>query len=807
MGERDSTPETPPELGVAPESDVPKLVCEADNIYSVSTTGQLKHIQVAENRLSARVRNVGSPGPGPGNPNYNGLAIAPSGEVAYAYNRNATPTRIYRFNVASGTWVDTRATIAQGDGVTLIGGATDPDGTYWVGGFASSNAFEMWAMDEEGRPATRKGRVDLRNWPSPNANGDIAFDSLGNLYIVRGLQNRTDLEVFRVDAADLAEGTGTEWVSASAKLPTSQGSIASINGIAYDSRGVLYFGGTGGLGYVNLPASTEAPVSLALSGDTWQTTDLASCSFPPTVKLEKDLPDGRVAEADQFTLELLSEDLVLGSNGTTGNEPGVQAETVGPIPATSGTEITLREAPRGSTLPGNYSSSWLCSVEGEPIASGEGARGSFVVPFMRQGGEILCGFKNSIVQAEKTAAPASGTSVNPESIVRYSLTLDNSTGEGPAVADFWDSLSDVLDDAIFVDPEGNPTPANDPAVTTSGGINYSSSRDWDADGQWLRMRGTVAAGEVGRMTFAVKVRSNSDDAAGREASDSPQGYFLRNKLVRGEGGDIPPKLPETCEPGQCTVHPVNAWTVSKTSVPGASSTVYRGGNVHYGISAEKVNPETSLEGLTLQADITQVLKTAGWAPDAIAANGALARGVYLFNAAGRSIGLDGVPNTPGENEYLPVQDIQPPEERDDSSEGRAAESRWIVRSGDPITLPAEAVRAEMWFAVQAAETPAGIPSPEAWAADGQTPSTGWTFVSYATGMAQSGSVALAPNECVTGVDIPNTALAPNGPQPADAAFPARCQTENTLTRNFFSIRKDAGGAGRLRTLGRPQVGD
>ena len=166
--------------------------------------------------------------------------------------------------------------------------------------------------------------------------------------------------------------------------------------------------------------------------------------------------------------------------------------------------------------------------------------------------------------------------------------------------DYWDSLVDVLDDASFVDAAGQPTTDGAPAVTVAGGTTFDAAKDWDAEGRWIRATGRIQPGETGTLTYSVRVHDNTSNAAEREHAESPQGYTLRNLFVRGDGSEKPPPLPEECVEDRCTENPVNAWTVTKSSVPGDGELVYKGGTVYYRVAADKLNPTTSLDGFTLR---------------------------------------------------------------------------------------------------------------------------------------------------------------------------------------------------------------
>lgn len=788
-----------------------ELFCEADNIYSVSAQGQLQHLALNEGRTEAVVTPVGLPAPKERIAAVNGLGMGADGETVYAYETSEyNPTRILKYNVKEGVWKPTGATAAAN---IYQAGAVDTEGTYWVGGFMAGGRFRLASFDAQSNRLVQRGLVDVSRWQTEIANGDMAFDGEGNLYIVGGPRGDTkpNLNIYRVDKAEIEKGTGTALLQVSSRLPAAHSPFQATNGIAFDARGALFIGAANRAASVRLPVPEETAIEFAMPGVNLNTTDLASCSYPPTVQVKKNLPDGRLEAGDQFRLEMTNRETSLGTVDTKGAEPGLQPERVGPIPVTSGEIIELAEQGIGTVGPGKYGSNWECVVDDQVVASGTGTSGSFPAPVLARGGDIVCGFTNTIPKVTKSSNPDTGTPVDAGDIVDYTLTFDNSAGRSAVDVDYWDSLVDVLDDAVFVAATGEPTVDGVPAVTVNNGIAFDVQEDWDPVAHSIRARGTIQPGETGTLTYSVRVHDNTTNAAEREQSESPQGYSLRNFFVRGDGSEKPPPLPEECVEGQCTENPVNAWTITKDSVPGDGELVYKGGTVYYRVAADKLNPTTSLDGFTLQDDLTQVFKTAGWAPDAQVAGDALARGLYLFNADGRSIGLDGEPNSDGAERPVPVRDVAAPTQVDISAGGAAADPRWLVNSGDPMDLPAAAVRAEMWFAVQVGESPEGIPAAEIWEDVAAMPATGWRLVNYATGMAAQSPSGVtndfAPNACATGVDVPDTSLAPGGANPVDEAFPERCRTEQTLSQNSFLIRKDAGGAGVAELASDPAWGD
>ena len=784
------------------------LSCLPGDVYSISGAGQLQKVVV--NGTNGTVEAVGQSA---GTGEFNGLGIGDRGAAIYAYNRtntaNAWQTNnantVYKFDPARGGWSATQAKVSltSSDVTSLVGGAVGPDGSYWVGGFNAASDrwtanggqyFQLWKMKPGSNTIEPAGKIDLRGLVSGQTtqvgvNGDFAFDTVGNVYLVRGVG--TQLQVFRLDKAKLDSGRAYQAISGAELVASGNAPFSNTNGIAYDSSGKLFIGAGTQLAYLQQEASGRwGSLNVTLPRNSgFSTTDLATCSFPPTVKIQKDLPDGRAFANDQFKLQLKSGNTVLGEATTKGNSSGIQDEKVGPVPVAIGASMSFTEvAGNSSTDLKNYVTSWECLLDGKVLWGDKSLGTSFTMPAEAAGKEILCTIKNSLMDVSKTAIGAdgkdlpSGTPVDENGVVGYKLTFDNRAGANPAAVNYRDYLADVLDDGTFYNPSTGQRVAT-PVIALSGpGLTHT----WSPADKWLTIGGTVPAKQMLTLTVHVKVKDNTDATAERQGATSQQGFFLRNKLARG----TEPQPPTDCAPGLCVENPINAWTVTKSSLPASGARLHKGGNAHYKITATKLTGTTTLNDLVLTDDVTHVFKTAGWAPDAAVPSGAKKHGVYLFNAEGRTVGLNGQPNTANADTYAPVQDVAAPKQ---------VSGRWLVTSGPALKVPAQAVSAEMWFAVQAAESPAGTPDPAIWQGAGNTPTTGWTFVNYATGMAKgSQGTVFAPNACVTGENVPNTALDPKSTTPADTQFPAQCQVRHELSQNYFTIRKDAAGAGLAR---------
>lgn len=424
---------------------------------------------------------------------------------------------------------------------------------------------------------------------------------------------------------------------------------------------------------------------------------------------------------------------------------------------------------------------------------------------IKTGSNITCTYTNVArepqLEAEKAVYDATGIllpwdkAIDAGSTVSYKLTFRNS-GTAAMELDYRDYLGDVLDDSTFVTDsirisDGQETAY--PAAMANPGISVAD-KTGDANPQ-LVITGDVQRAQTRTVWFKVTVLSNQDNATARQAGkaksadDAPKqvGYTLSNYLVPA-GKPVLEACPKpgTNELATCTQNPVPAWSVSKDSRPASGARLHKGGNAHYQITATKMNAATSIEGLVFEDDLTHVFKTAGWAPGAAVPGGALKRGIYFFDANGQSLDKDG----------NAIGTVAVPAAAFDENSGYVPEptydvtsERWTLKSL-PVTVPANAMRAEMWFAVQAGERPANIPS--SWVGE-SNPVFGSKFVNYVRAQAQT---SLAPNQCsLVDLKVPNTGLSPTSTNPQDEEFPDECRVMHQMSDNYFTIRKDARGAG------------
>ncbi|WP_198677508.1 CshA/CshB family fibrillar adhesin-related protein [Leucobacter luti] len=156
------------------------------------------------------------------------------------------------------------------------------------------------------------------------------------------------------------------------------------------------------------------------------------------------------------------------------------------------------------------------------------------------------------LELSKTADPESGTLVGAGQLVTYRLGFSN-TGTAPATVNHSDDLSEVLDDADFVE------------VVDDGGLTVTGP----SDGK-LAITGALAAGASAEVVYTVRVK-----AEGERGDDTLANFLL-------PAGETPPP---TCDPetGLCTTHPAGdpKLTLAKTSVPASGTPVEAGAELAY----------------------------------------------------------------------------------------------------------------------------------------------------------------------------------------------------------------------------------
>lgn len=433
-------------------------ICEAGYVYGIRKDGQI--VQVAPGGTVTTLGSNSANGS-----SFNGLGIGTNGSPVYAYSRSGSGNneasdsrpRIYVYNVQDGKWSSTgvRVPEANTSNVTFVAGAVDlKTGKYYLGGFNNDGKqFRIWEYAGSGNPVF-KGYINTSTNSGGSNNGDLAFNSNGDMFVVRGSDSQTT--VFSVTAEALATATGSSSTPIPSSFSRTVTTMSDVNGVAFDSSGKVFLGAGSDVRSYDMPnwsGSTSVTSSLASGSNT--STDLATCSSPATITIEKYVQGARVNNGDQFKLELKQGTQLLGTATTTGNQPNVQAEHIGPQPTARGVTLTFTESAAGTTDVNKYASSWSCEVDGEPLpgASGSGKSGSVTIP--ARGESVVCRFTNAPLVAN----------------VKVSKLVTDALGENPQPKQGWTVNAEAAATADTV--------TSDPSGSTPQQTNSSGSAAWN----------------------------------------------------------------------------------------------------------------------------------------------------------------------------------------------------------------------------------------------------------------------------------------------------------------------------------------
>lgn len=385
---------------------------------------------------------------------FNGLGIAPDGTV-YAQGRfyranSARWVEVYRLRPGATSW-ESLGTLRYpiGDTTYWVAGGVDPTtGIYYFGKYKQSG-WHYWPAYNEYIPKEIKLEFELYKFDPNNPgirrvatviptetitvpdnirfvedywfliNGDLAFDALGNLYIMNGHNLGTDFWTITADHLATASGTiETDSMIQNRVNPyaVSTQFMKSINGIAFNIDGRLslstlthhykYNLTTGSfidMGQTNPPGTNGASITER------NHVDLASCTTPPTLEVRKELAGPRYNN-EQFRLSISRPD---GSEYTVPKDTeGTGRNVIGNVTATV---ISGETYGFGEEIVGNpqitsdaYRTTWECrdkngyDLPTTGTYSGIGMDGEITVPNLikNENGKdvapnIVCTFTNT----------------------------------------------------------------------------------------------------------------------------------------------------------------------------------------------------------------------------------------------------------------------------------------------------------------------------------------------------------------------------------------------------------------------------
>lgn len=440
----------------APAAAAAPLACINTLYLTDNVTGNIDQVDLTSGAIAPAPVFVTPPAAGT-NPNQ--LGVGADGAVAIL----GTPTSIIRYVPgASPAGEITVTPKAAGAGAGTMGAVNPLTGLYYYGAF-SGTTVNIYVYDPTTNNALPGPVASVTTVNPPGANGDMAFDKTGRLYLVAGSTSEAALYV--AQGAVPSSGTGATLTS----REISRGATtATTNGIAFGSDGFLYLGGTTVLQKTNPITGAPTGTSFPLNGVT--STDLGTCANPSTARTVTGFDGPRDQPTDKVRIVVDG-----GSYGPHGSTPDFPVSTSGDdggeIPSEPGLIIpgetyTVRQEPVGSTNLTVYNTTWTCTDEnGVVVSSGTGNTASFTAPTGTVGANVDCAFVNVLPPPVAVPDAATGTFDDP-------VVLPGSTNDTPG------NGAIVPDQTVFTDP-----------AATDGGKRLTTP-----DGVWT-------AGTDGRLTF------------------------------------------------------------------------------------------------------------------------------------------------------------------------------------------------------------------------------------------------------------------------------------------------------------------
>lgn len=469
----------------------PVLACVPNTFYSISSGANLRQV------TGSTITSIGDWG------DYgsaNGIAIGANGAVAYAYERSGNLDQnistILRYTQATGSWQAVPNTsYSTGNTNSLVAGAMNlATGDYLFGGYSNSGGdlvFRLYSFTPSSSAITYLGWFDTGLSGDATANGDIAFDAAGNLYVVR---SGGRINIYTVTAATLASAGGGE-LARSETLSTTLTGLSSVNGIAFNADGTVFLGNDSTVKKYDPTTWTE--LSTATTGLS-SSTDLASCNSPATFTVLKNVV-GRAAAGDQFTLTVKNGSTTVATATTSGTRTGVQAQQIGPLPVPSGTVLNVSEAMASGSAQA-YTTTWSCTNG----TSGTGTSFTATIPNVG-GASLVCTFTNAPLvgdlQIKKVVSGGGVAGSTP-------FTVDYTCGTG-----FSGSVTVTSSSPASVSniPNGTSCTVSEPTSQLTASKLADTSYSWDVSGSGAvspSASQTIVTGQTKVFTVTNKTTRN-----------------------------------------------------------------------------------------------------------------------------------------------------------------------------------------------------------------------------------------------------------------------------------------------------------
>lgn len=523
----------------------------------------------------------------------NGLGISAGGRYAYTVTNSSSNKVLAKYDRVTEQTTRTSFTLSS----AVLRGAVNPvTGVYYFASSTANNAINLYAWNESVTPQTYVQVGTLRPTAGSSAfgaNGDMAFSASGQLVLV------ADQDIY---AADLPSELVSSTATIDAKQVHDLGDGVQGNGIAFGNLGHIFVSVSGGgsrIIEVDLPrGETVNTTSLG----TFAPTDMSSCTFPNTLTLKKDLPDGRHAPTDQFALSIQSPagySVPQTSVTTTGDEPGLQPDYVGPVFTNQGDAFRLAEAAAGSADPTGYDTSLVCeqvNPDGSTTPVAVSATNDVTQPAGPLGTDVTCTYSNVRLapglDLRKTSDPAAGTAVQAGQRITYRVELENS---GNTVLDAVEAADDLSGVLAFADYQNDVVTTIDGSELATGGATIT--------GDTLAWAGSLEPGQIVSITYSVIV------------DEGVEGESIANSVT---ASGTPPGGDPIVPPAVTTEHPVAGFTLTKTSDPASGTVVQPGDVIEYTVTGANTGA-AALAPASISDDLAAVLAHSAFDDDIVTA--------------------------------------------------------------------------------------------------------------------------------------------------------------------------------------------